>query len=425
MTIRIEHALLAALSVAACSSEDSINPDDYGQCPAESIDGSRFAPGVDGLELWDACTVESLDGGAPSDTATRVEGVGERCSTTECEAELAKVTEGLGGGRPGVPGGYYCVQHLIAFADGQVVDQALQGDEVGFRRMVAGVDSLASTAFLARFLSLGCGGIRAVGDRFEVLSSESSGAGCGDGEVWQVVYSIDAKGRYQIIKEGEHEPNSACPGRRPPGLLPESASTSSNLGDYSARLAGLEGASVAAFQQLAAELNMHGAPEPLLRRLRVAAAEEAVHTELMARLAQRFGGAFRPRHVAPPRCRSLSEIARENASEGCVLETWSALVALWQARHAADPGVRSSLRRIARDEVSHAQLSWDLAAWLAPRLSSTERAEVDAARQQAVSALQAVLGREKDAEQVRVAGVPDAAAEQRLFAQLAPQLRSA
>lgn len=75
------------------------------------------------------------------------------------------------------------------------------------------------------------------------------------------------------------------------------------------------------------------------------------------------------RSVRAPRSRSLFHIARENAVEGCVRETYGAVVGMWKAGHVAGPGIARLLQRIARDEINHATLSWDIADWLAPRLS--------------------------------------------------------
>ena len=45
-------------------------------------------------------------------------------------------------------------------------------------------------------------------------------------------------------------------------------------------------------------------------------------------------------------------------------ETWGAACAVTQGERAADPELRRTMRGIARDELGHATLSWDLAAWL-------------------------------------------------------------
>jgi hypothetical protein len=67
--------------------------------------------------------------------------------------------------------------------------------------------------------------------------------------------------------------------------------------------------------------------------------------------------------VSAPVQRSLEQLAVENAVEGCVRETYGALLATWQARAAAEPRVRAMMAAVAVDETRHAQLAWDLDAW--------------------------------------------------------------
>jgi hypothetical protein len=80
-------------------------------------------------------------------------------------------------------------------------------------------------------------------------------------------------------------------------------------------------------------------------------------------------------------------MARENAVEGCVNETFGALVAAWQAAHARDASRRRSFARIAADEARHAALSWAVARWAEGRLDSGARARVAAAAARAARAL--------------------------------------
>jgi hypothetical protein len=116
---------------------------------------------------------------------------------------------------------------------------------------------------------------------------------------------------------------------------------------------------------------------------------------------------------------SLSQLALENAREGCVRELYGAAIATWQSAHARDPQIREVFRRIARDEAGHAGLALDLAVWLDQYLSDPERAEVEAERQRALVELQAELLLEPDAETRSVAGLPSAAEAAHLLATLA------
>ena len=49
--------------------------------------------------------------------------------------------------------------------------------------------------------------------------------------------------------------------------------------------------------------------------------------------------------------------------------------------------MREAAVEIARDEASHAELAWDVAAWITPLLSDDERAAVRRAMRDAVTAL--------------------------------------
>ena len=181
--------------------------------------------------------------------------------------------------------------------------------------------------------------------------------------------------------------SQGVPGRRPEGFAEGVRSEpGTSLGDFFAACAALEGASIAAFTQLAAELEHHGAPAGLTFRARVAAREEARHFKLTARLARSFGaGRVRCPRIPPRPPRELAALALENVIEGCVNETFSAAVALWQAANAADLHVRTTLAGIAEDELSHAQLAWDVHEWASERLGpraaqQLEDARADAAR---------------------------------------------
>jgi hypothetical protein len=102
-------------------------------------------------------------------------------------------------------------------------------------------------------------------------------------------------------------------------------------------------------------------------------------------------------------------VALDNAVEGCVRETYGALVAHHQAAHAQDEEIRALMRRIADDETRHAQLSWDIAAWAEAKLTRSERQHLGAARQAALAKLERELTASVDPALVEVAGMPDAA----------------
>jgi phosphoribosylcarboxyaminoimidazole (NCAIR) mutase len=188
------------------------------------------------------------------------------------------------------------------------------------------------------------------------------------------------------------------------------------IGALFAEAARLEAASIPAFRLLARELSAHRAPAALVRAARSAARDEVRHARATAALARRYRAApARPTLGNPPRRRSLEAIAIENAVEGCVRETYGALVALWQARRAKDPVVAAAMAPIAADETRHAELAWRVAAWAAPRLSRASRRRVDAARARAFADLRAEATRPVPAAQVALAGLPSAETAARLL----------
>jgi hypothetical protein len=183
-------------------------------------------------------------------------------------------------------------------------------------------------------------------------------------------------------------------GRRPAGLVDDVAPDASSIGEVLARTAYLEAASIDAFIDLAVQLEAHGAPAELTHRMRLAAGDEVRHARGIGALA-RAHGAEPPRvRVVARGLRTLLALALENAREGCVRETWGAACAVVQSTRAADPAVRALMTGIAHDELRHAALSWDLAAWIDARLTADERTRVLDARASAVRELQVELDAE-------------------------------
>jgi hypothetical protein len=211
--------------------------------------------------------------------------------------------------------------------------------------------------------------------------------------------------------------NCGPSGRRPAGLEAAEHSDGCAVGQYFASMAHLEAASVHAFRAMARELVEHGAPERLVAAARDAARDEIRHARLTRAMARAHGGTPSPVKVTTPVKRSLEEIATENAIEGCVRETYGALLASWQARAAHDPAVREMMVAIAEDEARHADLSWALDRWALTQLSPEARRRVRDARAAAVAALGAELDAEPAAQLVEQVGLPDAARARHFFAE--------
>jgi hypothetical protein len=120
--------------------------------------------------------------------------------------------------------------------------------------------------------------------------------------------------------------------------------------------------------------------------------------------------------------RDIEVVARENAVEGCVRETYAALLACRQARAATDPAIRAAMTGIARDETRHAALAWAVDRWSQALLAPAARRRVREARHEAldrlVDARVAALPRDRQ----ELAGLPDEEEEVRMASTLAGRL---
>jgi hypothetical protein len=178
---------------------------------------------------------------------------------------------------------------------------------------------------------------------------------------------------------------------------------------------------VVSFLALRRELVEHGAPRDLVDGALRAARDEVIHARLCGRLAQRRGGVLRRVRSRRVATRDLETIARENAVEGCVRETWAAVVASHQARYAEHPEVRAIFMRIADDEIRHAELARSIDLWARSVLDDAAQARVDAARRQARRDLEERMG-QPSSVLVRQAGLPPLRRARRLVRGLRPAL---
>ncbi len=372
-------------------------------CGDEGIeDDPRFVPAPCPVGLG---YVESLSPGEPVDYLAfgsvadpegsfSVQGErGEPCQgagdAEECRSRLVEPLSEKGfalGGRAGFR--FESFHALRATRGSQVVTVASYPE---LRDFLAPIDVPADAWMLASdgytLTCEGRSGSRPVADGFEVQAF--SHPGC-DGRNRYLLH-VDTAGEVtRVGKSVEREPDPGCtPGRRPPGLLPGGSRRRNTLASHFARCAELEAASVPAFEVLAGELALHAAPAGLVARAGAAAFDEVLHARAVARLARAFGGRlqWRRRQALPPR--TLEAVALDNAVEGCVHETYGALVAHYQARAAADRRVRRLSAALARDEARHASLAWDIARWAEARLSPASRRWIARARRGAFDALRA------------------------------------
>lgn len=233
---------------------------------------------------------------------------------------------------------------------------------------------------------------------------------------------ISRAGAITEVAVDEINRSSACIGRRPAGLCAQPVGEQAPVQRWLAEAARLEAASVLAFEQLAEELRLLGAPEALIRGAREAADDERRHAAQIGALARSEGAEPGEVQVAPSSARGLYELALDNAVEGCVRETFGALAGLWQADAARDPAVAGVMRAVARDEVAHAALSWQIAGWAEALLSGEQRSAVRAAQRAAVEALRSEVAAELPARLREAHGVPCGAAGVALVAALDAEL---
>lgn len=219
------------------------------------------------------------------------------------------------------------------------------------------------------------------------------------------------------------EGTGSCIGRIPAGLVSHSEDRGIDaLGDHLAHCAHLEAASVYAFERLARELSAHGAPRPLIDRALAAAADEVRHAQLVGAMARARGAALIEPAVKAMPVRTLQEVALENAVEGCVRETYGALVGAYQAARAEDEDLRRAMHSIAVDEARHAALSYDVHTWARERLDAATRAQIREAQRAQLAKLYDECTREPDPRLALEAGLPSAAAATGMLEELASQL---
>ena len=209
-------------------------------------------------------------------------------------------------------------------------------------------------------------------------------------------------------------------GRRPEGFIERPLEQT--VAGWLAHAADLERVSIDAFRILARELAFHGAPHELVAWACRAAEDEVRHANALGGLAKREGATLSDVPVEHRATRDLMAIALENAVEGCVRETFGAVVAGWQAKHAHRIDIRRAMARIYVDEASHAELAWNVHAWIMSKLSVDERAEVAAAMDRAFAELTRSAGYPLPDPWITDLGLPRPAQARRLVRDLVESL---
>ena len=177
-----------------------------------------------------------------------------------------------------------------------------------------------------------------------------------------------------------------CDGRRPLGYIDQNKHITT-LGGFFAQTAQLEAASIISFVELAQLLTRWNAPKELIHRCLQAADDEYRHTRMFLALAQQFNEEPPP-IVREKTSQDLFHVALNNAVEGCVFETWSALKAHHQAMRCKNPTLKKIYAMVAADETRHGQLAWDMHSWFMTQLSSKNQERIAIAHREALEYLQ-------------------------------------
>ena len=138
-------------------------------------------------------------------------------------------------------------------------------------------------------------------------------------------------------------------------------------------MAQMEHASIAAFGQLSLHLAALGAESELVERTHLAALDEIRHARRGFAIASAYGGeSYSAGPIAELRTLDASEIdfirlAIGTLIDGCAAEGVASDVTRAAAAQAVDPLIRETLEMVARDELGHADLAWDILTWCIDR----------------------------------------------------------
>lgn len=280
-------------------------------------------------------------------------------------------------------------------------------------------------------LVAGCGRMAKTTTGWEIVRTYVDDGSCWGGSAGTMRLDVTNDGRVSVTEDRVQSRQPTCfGGRRTEGLVVKAKSgEQQSLADFFAESAYLESVSIVAFERLVDELGELGAPADLIERARQSREDEIRHADAMANFARRLGASTRSPEIIPTPSRSAFAIALENAVEGCIRETYGALLAHYQANASESAEVRSAMIRIAEDETAHAALSWDIAEWLEPRLSKIEQRQIHDAKMEALEELALTLQANRDPHTMTVAGLPNVSEAEKLLSELvlllAPRLAKA
>ncbi|MEZ4318314.1 MAG: hypothetical protein R3F61_12460 [Myxococcota bacterium] len=160
------------------------------------------------------------------------------------------------------------------------------------------------------------------------------------------------------------------------------------------RSAHQEWCAAGAFTALLGALLEARAPVDLIGMAGRFVADEMVHVELSARMANAYGGGVPlespPEAVHPhvdPASDPLQRACELAVRVSCVGESFSLPLIASELAKASDPASRAVLGRIAADEAPHAKVGWIVLDWALPRVTDAERERLGSVADDAVRAL--------------------------------------
>jgi hypothetical protein len=381
----------------------------------------------DGIVLRTIYTHQGLDGGdagcvAPLGEATLGSPCAKASDAKACSDELACLSTPTSEWKPGgmVANHYY----FIAGKDGVLSTITTR---VQLLAMLGSVDTKAKAILLSALDA----GFRAQVVAYRALPSGDhelivrGGGPCALERAFEKKILVTKDGVVTQLQKNVStvEPTGCAEGRRPAGLLScPVGGINTGIGEYLAEAAHLEAAAVTAFAQMISSLQDFGAPQGLIAAALKARREEVRHARTMTQLATSCGHVPKRLELEPFQGHSIESLAMENIVEGCVRETYSAVRAAWQAEHAQDPAIRAAFQTLAVEEAQHAELSWNLAAWLDTQLDTTARVRVQRAHDEAVDTLRRELRSAPHATVQTLAGMPNVAMALRLLDEMLGQM---
>jgi hypothetical protein len=394
-----------------------------------SIDGWDPMPNVKPSQRFDYTALRrthGFDAFAGQPATTTMSTTGRPClhvtDETACATALDKLPSGLEMNQCGMAD---CDAYLLSTSLGDEVQQwATREDWLRFLGKIDAPEDALLMAFYDRY-DLGhddddvcnTAAVRKVQGGYQVYATRVTST-CAPTVVTRYLLQIEANGKLTRLHTEVARTDGLCAGRRPEGLCTEPARAASTLGAFFAHSTQLEAASVRAFDAIAAELRAHDAPRDLIAEAESARADEVRHARRVGELAHRFGATVGRVRVAAAPPRSLLAMALDNAREGCVRETWGALVGSLQALRAHDACIAATYASIAQDERRHAAFSWRLAAWLAGKLDASGREQVVSTYCDAIAELRAHAARPQPLALSWQAGLPDPASSHVLLGEL-------